>query len=236
MENSFQTSFIPKKIITSTVPEKEPKSFFSIISIFLLIISILASGGLYLYKTYLIKQQETLSASLIKTRDSFEKDTIDELEFFNRRAESARKILDSHIVLSPMFKLLGEITIPSVQYTNFEQQVNDKGFLVNIEGLARDYRSIALQADMFNSIKGSYFKNVLFSDLQKDKSNNISFNLKFTIDPELLSYEKNISDLNKESINTNINSNPSNIPIVSPNTQPSVETQPLKDNSEATVQ
>jgi hypothetical protein len=191
MENSFQTSFIPKKLVTSNSSEKEPKSFFSIIAIFLFIISILLSGGLFLYKIYLTKQQGSLSTSLTLTRDSFEKDTIDELELFDRRTKSAKQILSSHIVLSPMFALLGEITIPSIQYTKFEQQTNEDGFLVNIEGVARDYRSIALQSDMFNSVKGRSFKNVLFSNLVKDKNNNINFNLKFNIEPDLLSYEKN---------------------------------------------
>ena len=190
MENSFQTSFIPKKLITSNLSDKEPRNFFSLIATFLLIVSILISVGLFVYKIYLTKQQELLSASLTKTRDSFEKDTIDELELFDKRIQSAEQILSNHIVLSPTFALLGEITIPAVQYTNFQQQTTDQGFLVNIEGLALDYRSIALQADMFNSAKGHSFKNVLFSDLTKDKNNNISFNLKFNIEPELLSYEK----------------------------------------------
>jgi len=191
MENSFQTSFIPKKPITSGSSEKEPRSFLSIIAIFVLIVSILLSGGLFLYKSFLTKQQVEFSSSLAIARDGFEKDTIDELELFDKRTEAAKQILTNHIVLSPMFALLGKITIPSIQYINFQQQTNDKGFIVNIEGLARDYRSIALQADMFNSVEGSSFKNVLFSNLSKDKNNNISFSLKFEVQPDLLSYEKN---------------------------------------------
>jgi hypothetical protein len=193
MENSFQTSFIPKKPITSSVLDKEPKSLFSLIAIFLLVTSILASVGLFIYKTYLTKQQKVLSVSLLDTRDSFEKGTIDELELFDRRTESAKKILGSHIVLSPVFVLLGQITIPTIQYTNFELITNDKGFVVNIEGLASDYKSIALQSNVFNGEKGRSFKNVLFSNLIKDKNNNIGFSLQFNIDPSLLSHEKNNS-------------------------------------------
>lgn len=203
MENSFQTSFIPKKLITSTSTDKEPRSLFSIISIFLLIVTILISGGLFLYKNYLTQQQESLYTSLAINRDSFEKETIDELELFDKRTESAKQILNSHVVLSPIFALLGEITIPSIQYTNFEQQTNEKGFLVNMEGIARDYRSIALQSDMFNSTKGRSFKNVLFSNLTKDRNNNITFNLKFNVEPSLLSYEKN--NLLEEANNSDAN-------------------------------
>lgn len=193
MENSFQTSFIPKKPIISSTLDKEPRSFFSLIAIFLLVVSILSSVGLFLYKTYLTKQQGVLSSSLLSTRDSFEKETIDELELFDRRTESAKKILNNHIVLSPVFVLLGQITIPTIQYISFDLLTNEKGTVVNIEGLASDYKSIALQANVFNSTKGRSFKNVLFSNLIKDKNNNIGFSLQFNVDPSLLSYEKNNS-------------------------------------------
>ena len=207
--NSFQTSFIPKKPLTSSVVEKEPRNFFSIITTFLLIVSILFSTGLYLYKNYLIKQEDGLSASLTAIRNSFEKDTIDVLELFNKRTETAKQILDKHNVLSPMFALLGEITIPQIQYINFTQKTDDKGFLVNIKGMARDYKSIAIQADVFNSDKGQSFKNVLFSNLVKDKDNNVSFDLKFNVSPDLLNYEKNnLLEQAKSSGNSSTISNP----------------------------
>lgn len=218
MENSFQTSFIPKKLVTSDSSDKEPRSIFSLIATLLFILSILISGGLFVYKIYLTKQEKSLSISLSRTRDSFEKDTIDELELFDKRTQSAEKILSNHTVFSPMFALLGEITIPQVQYTDFKQSVTDKGFLVNIEGVALDYRSIALQADMFNSAKGRSFKDVLFSDLMKNKNNNISFNLKFNIEPDLLSYEKN--NLFEEISAPNIPSTPT------PTVEPSLPNNP----------
>jgi hypothetical protein len=212
MENSFQTSFIPKKLITSNISDKEPKNFFSLIATFLLIISILISAGLYVYKIYLTKQEETLSLSLEKTRNSFEQDTIDELELFNKRTQSAKTILNNHIVLSPMFTLLGEITIPSIQYTSFTQDTtSDQTFGVTIKGVAQDYRSIALQADVFNSIKGSSFKNVLFSNLSKDKNNNIDFSLNFNVDPNLLSYEKNSLLVSTSDSNTTTTQPPTNL-------------------------
>jgi len=206
MENSFQTSFIPKKPMMASsvsVSGKEPVNFFSVIATLLLIVSILTAAGLFVYKIYLTKQKETLSSSLLINRDSFEKDTIDELELFNKRTDSAKKILSNHVILSPLFALLGGITIPQVQYTRFDQQIDDKGVVtVDMTGTARDYRSIALQADIFNGPKGSSLKNVLFSNLIKDKNNNVSFNLKFNVNPEILSYEKSVL-LEQSTINKN---------------------------------
>lgn len=190
MDNSFQTSFIPKKAMTGNGASKEPKSLFSSISLFLLIVILLAAGGVYLYKNYLIKQEEGLSVSLTKTRDTFEKDTLEELEMFNKKSLAATQILSKHLVLSPFFARLSEITIPSVQYKNFDYQAGTNAYTVSIKGIAKDYRSIAQQSDAFNTAKGRSFKNVLFSDLTRDKNNNVTFSLSFDIEPDLLSYEK----------------------------------------------
>jgi len=223
MENSFQTSFIPKKPITSgtTTSGKEPTNFFSLITGILLVIAILASAGLFVYKMYLTKQKDTLSASLLVNRDSFEQGTIDELALFNRRTDSAKQILSNHVVLSPLFALLGDITIPQVQYTNFDQQIDDKGIItVNMSGIALDYRSIAIQADVFNGPKGSSLTNVLFSNLVKDKNNNVSFNLKFNVNPELISYEKNnlLEQSDSTSTPTPTSTTPTTIPPTTPTT------------------
>lgn len=193
MENSFQTSFIPKKPISSTETiSRRPRSLFTVFVIIFLVIMGLVAGGLFVYKSYLIKQKESLSLSLNKVRDSFEKEIIDELELFDKKTTVAQDILDSHIVLSPLFELVGDLTIPFIQYTKFEHQTNEKGFFVKMSGIARDYKSIAIQADVFNTSKGRYFKNVVFSNLMKDKSNYVTFNIEFNVDPIVLSYEKSL--------------------------------------------
>jgi len=222
MENSFQTSFIPKKPIVESVSSRAPRSLFAFIATIILVISVIASAGLFVYKFYLTKQKASLSASLEIARDSFEKETIDELSLFDKRTEASKQILAKHIVMTPMFVLLGEITIPSVQYTDFQQQTNDSGILVNIEGVARDYRSIALQAEEFSSTKGRYFKNVLFSNLEKDKNNNINFSLKFNVDPSLLSYEQN--ELAKQTTNYNTDNSTNNTNTVDTNITDATDT------------
>ncbi|MEK7586006.1 MAG: hypothetical protein AAB477_02110 [Patescibacteria group bacterium] len=196
MENSFQTSFIPKKPISTTSSSgkstRPPTSIFTALSFFVLIIVGALCVGLFLYKNYLIKEKQTLSTSLERVRDTFEKDTIDELELYDKRSSAAKRVLSQHIVLTPLFTLLGAITIPQVQYTNFRHETGSQGFQVLLTGVANDYKSVALQADAFNSAKGRSFKNVVFSDINKDKNNNVNFHVEFTVDPNLLAYDKNI--------------------------------------------
>ena len=69
-----------------------------VISVALLFIMVAAAGGLYLYKGYLEKNKADLSTNLFKIRDSFDKDTISELELYDKRTSVAKQILSKHIV------------------------------------------------------------------------------------------------------------------------------------------
>ncbi len=194
MENSFQTSFIPKKSIVT--PTNGPVvhtsgGLLTKLSIGVLVIMCIVAGGLFLYKSFLIKQKATLSASLLKVKDGFDKDAIAEFQLIDKRISASKDILSTHTVFSPVFSLLSELTIPSVQYTKFTESVGDKGFFVSMGGVALDYKSVALQANAFNASKGRYFKDVVFSNLSRDVNGNVSFDLNFSVDPALLSYEKN---------------------------------------------
>lgn len=207
MENSFQTSFIPKKpIVGNNRPTgtNSTTSIFVVVSIFIFITMLLAAGGLYFYRSYLKTNKENLSSTLFKMKESFNKETIIELETYDKRTKAIRDVLGNHIVLSPLFELMNELTLPSIQYVKFEHSTTNKVFSVELSGVARDYRSIALQADIFNTSKGAMFKDVIFSNLTKDKNNYITFDVEFNVDPSLLSYSNNILNT-KPNIEENIN-------------------------------
>lgn len=192
MENSFQTSFIPKKPINANYATKMPVNYFLIFGVIVFLIVGVTGVGFYFYKNYLINQKVVLSESLNKISSTFEPATIKELEVFDNRTKTAKEVLANHIVLSPMFETLGELTIPTIQYTDFEHEMTNGEFYVKISGITRDYKAIASQADIFNSEKGKYFKNLMFSNLEKDKFNFLHFDLEFIVDPSLLSYENNV--------------------------------------------
>jgi len=208
MENSFQTSFIPKKpgIAGNTTSVKTKTTSISMtVSIFILVVIVFSTVGLFLYKNYyLLKTKESLSTSLFKIRDSFDKNTITELETYDKHTTVAKQLLEGHIVLSPLFDLINELTLTSIQYIKFDHQTTGNVFSVKMSGIAKDYKSIALQADVFNTKKGLMFKDVIFSNLTKDKNNYVTFDIEFNVDPALLSFSNNISTVQANN-NSNIN-------------------------------
>lgn len=201
MENtSFQTSFIPKKPLVSNneapVIVSRPMGLFNFLGILSVVIVIALYGGLFFYKNILLKNLNNLHISLKTSQESFEPETISDLQLFDKRMAVSKQVISGHVIFSPLFDLINELTLPSVQFTRFEQTSSADGreFIVNMSGVAKDYRSIALQAQVLNSEKGKYFKDVVFSNLgladEKDKKGYVKFEVSFSIDPTLLSYEK----------------------------------------------
>ena len=125
MENSFQTSFIPKKPIIdngSYSTGSKNKSISIVISVSLLIIMAGSWAGLYFYRDYLNKNKESLSSSLEKIKGSFDENTISELEMYDKKTSIAKTILSNHVVATPIFEVLNDLTLPSIQYTKFSQK------------------------------------------------------------------------------------------------------------------
>lgn len=199
MENSFQTSFIPKKPIVSNgaspISNNKAVSISMIVSVFIIVVIILSSFGLFLYKDYLTKNKADLIDSLSKAKNSFDSATIGELELYDQRTGAAKSILDNHIILSPLFELINKLTLSSIQYTAFNHESKDGTFSVKMSGIARDYKSIALQSEVFNKEEGGKFNDVIFSNLTKNKENLVTFDLEFNVDPSLLSYTKSIANI-----------------------------------------
>ena len=216
MENSFQTSFIPKNPIApkEQVAEKRPMGILAFFSIIIFVGVCLVVGGLYLYKSYLTKQKDVLSQSLSISRDSFEPTTIAELQLIDKKITVSSALLKNHFVLSPLLDAIGPITIPSIQFTKFDYEVTGKDFQVQMSGLSRDYTSIALQDKEFNTNKGRYFKNVVFSNLTLSDNpltkGYVTFDVSFSVDPAFLSYENNLSLQSSQTPATPLPTSPTN--------------------------
>lgn len=211
--NTFHTSFIPKKPVVSNGRPMRPRRSFNLLSFLttiVIIFVIATAAGLYFYKDYLNKEIASKSASLNLTKDRLEEGTLRELQNFNKRLSSSKQILSSHIVISPFFELLESITLPEVQFTGFNGALSKegKGFAVSMGGLAKDYRTVAVQSDIFNGELAKDLNDVSFTNLtlsdEKNTKGFVSFNVSFFVDPSFISFENNLLEKKENSVNTEV--------------------------------
>ncbi len=190
MDQEFQTSFIPKKtVIESPKRIKSGGGVINLIAFIVFLASLIAAGGAYFYRESVKTDIEEFKRSLAVAKNQFEPSLITELQILDKRLNAATTILDKHIAVSPIFVLLEEVTLPTVRYSDFSYEVDTTTNLVNVtmKGEAKGYNFIALQADLFDDNK--FIKNPIFSDFVLDQTGNIDFNLTFSVDKSLVSYE-----------------------------------------------
>ena len=191
MEQNFQTSFIPKKpIVKERATASRPVGLALIISLLVLFTVLLATGGLYFYKGVTEKQIASMENTLNLAKVRFEPQKIAELQVLDKRLIAGTDILSRHISVTPIFKLLEEITMKTVRFTEFSYELESEDsskIAVKMSGIARGYRAIALQSDLF--AQNENLIDPVFSNLTLDPNANVLFDLDFSVDANFVNYK-----------------------------------------------
>ncbi len=217
MEPNFQTSFIPKKpMIEERVAIKRPTGALTVISVFLLIASIAATGGLYFYKQLLSKNITQMASDLNLAKNRFEPARIAELQVLDKRLRASNDILSKHVAMSPIFQLLQDTTLPTIRFSNFTYSLDETNTKVQVKmrGVAVGYRSIALQGDLYTQNKN--FIDPVFSNLTLDDKGNVTFDLAFTVEATFVDYKAILENAGKTGTDTSGMTTPVPVPVPVP--------------------
>lgn len=205
MDQNFQTSFIPKKpIINENTKVSRPIGFLMVIASVIFFGTLLSFAGFYFYREILNKKIVEMKENLEKAKNSFEPIKIAELQILDKRLRASDQILSKHIIVSPIFKMLSEVTMKNIRYTKFSYEINSLNNLILIKlsgqttSFTLGYRAIASQAEIFN--KNKNIVNPVFSNLSLDLKGNVLFDLEFFVDPLLVNY-RNILKTRNQKVN-----------------------------------
>jgi hypothetical protein len=196
MEQEFRTTFIPKKPIvpqpaSSTTTVSKPVGIIFTISLIIFIMSILISGGVYFYKSYLEKEVADLSSSLETLQRNIDPNVIKEFSVMDKRLKNAEVLLNQHTVLSSLFTVLRSTTLPTVRYTKLDMSFSDSRDLqITMSGESDGYRSIALQSQAL--AKNANLKNTIFSNFVVTPKGRVAFDVSFMIPSADLAFAKNL--------------------------------------------
>lgn len=202
MAVSFQSgsagsSFIPKSTLER--PTESSTSYVGllfVISLMILLISGIVFGGTMLYKSLIYNEINApcnesgngtkscgLKASVERERHNIDQSTIQALERLNKKLDSVGKLVEQHIDLLRVFKLLEQNTLPSIGYTSFAYSPKN----IILDGQAQDFESIAVQSQVFTKAKtDNQLKEFMFSDLDQDQLGKVKFKLTLVINPSLI--------------------------------------------------
>lgn len=192
MDEKFQTSFIPKKPVVSSVDTSgSGRSLFMVISIFLFIVSLILAGAVFGGKKYLSSQLAKDKENFSKNQEAFDTVTVDTLVKLDKRIESAKKILKKHVAVLPLFDYLESKTLKNIRFKNMKLSfLEDNTIEVTMKGEAKNFSAVALQSDVFAENKN--FISSMISDIDLSPTGNVIFNFKTQIDPAMVSYGSNL--------------------------------------------
>lgn len=204
MDRNTPTSFIPKSAITRT-PEKIPAvvSLPTVVAVLFFLVSLGLFGGSYAYRRLLDNAINRpcdassgavrgcgLKESIDRARQDLDQATTVYLKRLNDKLLISSQALASHRTAVPIFYLLEELTLPSIYYTTLDY----KGNTLSIDGRASSYEDIAAQTQVFARDRGR-IKSFIFSDLDLDATNNVTFKLVINLEPEVTNYTQSLGGL-----------------------------------------
>lgn len=203
MDKVINTSFIAKQALTQAPrPTIKPGGFFIIIAWVLVFISLAFFGGTYAYRQLLFQeitapcssvggegavQKCGLVATVEREERNLDRNTIVLLQRVDAKLRLAEQLLQQHIDVTPVFRVLEELTLPSVAYTKFNYSPTG----LALEGRALSYEDLAVQSEKFAADK-ERVRSAVISDINLDNTTGqIAFKLSLTLDPRVIAYTVN---------------------------------------------
>ncbi len=199
METKYQTSFIPKKPLTATsTTQTSSISLFLLVSIILFFVSLGMAGYVYMQKATLIKAITESKKTITDNSKglSLDENTINSFVELDSRIKASKILLDAHVAISPIFDFLKENTLKTVRFKNFsfnsagKDSGGDQKISVQMSGVARNWETVALQADEFGKPE---VKNIItepkISNLSLNIDGSVSFVFSAYVTPKFLNYK-----------------------------------------------
>lgn len=190
MQERVKTSFIPKaslKIEQKPSARQNPVALVNIIAAAILVVAILASGGMFILERYTIQSIAKKQADLDRSRGAFEPATIKELSRLDARIEAGKELLAGHVALSNLFDDLELRTFSSVRFADLAYTIPAPGrIILSMNGTASSFNAVALQAEEFS--KSAVLIDPIFSNVNINSNGSIDFDFAATVDASRIRY------------------------------------------------
>ena len=192
MEPKFSTSFIPKNPVTSSqvsgLPKSRDISILSVVGTLLFILAVLTSLGLFAYSRVLTGKISKAEEDLATARAQFQPEKIQELIDENSKIVASKGLLEKHVAVSEVLRLLQTLTIKRMRFSSLDYSNKSGAPAITMDGEALTYNALAQQADIFNT--NPLLKSPGFQSFSLGDNGIIKAKFSAGIDPDVVLYKK----------------------------------------------
>jgi hypothetical protein len=190
MESQIKSSFIPQDVAREPRARAIRSGGFDLVvlvSIILLVASIALAIGVFLYVEYLQTSLTSKTEQLERAQATFEPALVSELMRLDTRMNVGGELLYNHIAPSEFFRILEEITLESVSFSNLQFDATiPSAISMSLDGVAASVNSIALQADLFG--KHAAIASPIFSNITREQGDRVRFSVTALVNPTAIRY------------------------------------------------
>lgn len=164
----FQTSFIPKKpLVENTKSRARVIDIFSIIAILVCLASLGYYGYVYLQHKKLVQEIEVTKATIKNQQSDFSIAELNSFVSLDKKIKESRKVLEAHLESSAIFNYIADLTLESVQFTDFSYSVGTKDTTsLSLKGIAPTPGTIAYQSQVLSErVKQGEISDLVVGDL-----------------------------------------------------------------------
>ena len=179
------TSFVPRQPDASLRAQRSGANLFLILSLAVLGIALIGSGGIFAYQKYLESVANAKSAKLADAEKRINEGTVKAFVRLRDRLSASKGILAKHVAVSRFMTTLEGATLSTVSFDDMKVTVaDDRTASVTMTGSAKSFNSLAAQSAALANVPT--IQHALFSDFKINKDNSVSFTLAFDADSSLL--------------------------------------------------
>lgn len=185
MEQHFKSSFIPRKDIAisthgSSVSQHVERGLIDKIAVLIFVLTLFAWGGLFGYQKYVEASITKTEKQIVEARSRIDNSKVDEFRALGKQIEVSKQLFNDHVFVSPIFDVVDQFTLPSVQLLNFTFELLPAGLRIETEGRASNFAAVELQEQMFKKAEG--IKDAHIFDMGLDtETGEVTFNATFVM-------------------------------------------------------
>lgn len=209
MVSSQGTSFIPARPTKGKVKAGSIRKIYllSYLSYILFFCTIMAAGGIFIYKVSLSNQLEQQQDLLAQERQSFNQSDLVRIQDLDFRIDTAMERLNQHVSVVSILTALEQSTVESVYFLDFNYSRLAGGLPeVVLSAKANGFDALLFQKDIFDSnpiLQGASLSSVSMQIETSDEDpvvvqEVVSFTLAAAFDPALILYKTKNSVFSEE--------------------------------------
>lgn len=184
---TIPTSFVPHSASAPQRFRSDITGAFGFLAYSVLGIVFLLAIGVFSYGRILSADKLSKDKELLAAEAAIDSKTVENFVRLNNRIAASEILLGEHVAFSGLFSLLEKIMPATVRFTTLNLSFDTKG-VPNLKGtgVAKNFNALAAASAAFAT--DGRIKDAIFSNINVNKDNSVSFSLGATLDRSIITF------------------------------------------------